>query len=47
MMHETIRMEYGMMDSRSAAKMQGADGCVSVFQKSYSFIFRTYIFLKD
>ncbi len=47
MMHETIRMEYGILDSRSAANLHGADGRVSVFQKSLSFIFPTYHFFKD
>ena len=34
---KSVQMEYGMIDSRSAANLDGASGCVSVFQKSLSF----------
>ena len=34
---KSVQMEYGMIDSRSAANLGGASGCVSVFQKSLSF----------
>ncbi len=37
MFFETVQMEYGMIDSRSAATLNGASGCVSVFQKSFHF----------
>lgn len=40
MMFKAMEMEYGMMENRSAADVLGADGCVSVFQKSLSFIFQ-------
>jgi hypothetical protein len=37
MFFETVQMEYGMFDSRSAADLNGASGCVSAFQKSVYF----------
>ncbi len=37
MVFETVQMEYGMIDSRSAANLGSAIGCVSAFQKSLPF----------
>ena len=34
---KSVQMEYGMIDSRSAANLGSASGCVSAFQKSLSF----------
>jgi hypothetical protein len=39
MVKQTMQMEYGMLNSRSVDQMLSADGGVSVFQKSFSFIF--------
>lgn len=40
MMFKAMEMEYGMMENRSTADVVGADGYVSIFQKSLSFIFQ-------
>ena len=34
---KSVQMEYGMIDSRSAANLGSASGCVSAFQKFLSF----------
>ena len=46
MIIKTMQMEYGMLDSRSAENVLGADGSVSVFQKSGTFIFQVNHFFK-
>ena len=46
MMLKAMPIEYGMQNSRSAANVLGADGHVSVFQKSFSFIFQVDHFFK-
>ena len=47
MILKAMPIEYGMQNSRSAATLLGADGRVSVFQKSLSFIFQVDYFVKD
>ena len=44
MFFEMVQMEYGKIDSRSAANLFGASGCVSVFQNSLSFCFQNNFF---
>lgn len=40
MMFKAMKMEHGMMQNRNATDVVGVDGCVSIFQKSLSFIFQ-------
>lgn len=42
MKYEMMRMEYGVLVSRSAETTLGADGRVSVFEKANSSIIKLY-----